>query len=65
MGKKRDIRQIESIAGEFRMAPEERRDFGRYIEECKAVGEKGSGKYGDFTYEELRDKAREFRGEER
>ena len=64
MGKKRDIRQIEAIAREFGMDPKERRDFGDYIEDCKRSGETGSGEDGDFTYEELRAKASEFRGEE-
>ena len=63
MGRKRDIRQIEAIATEFEMDPEERREFGDYIEDCKRAGEKGSGKDGDFTYDELRENAREFRGE--
>ncbi len=63
MGRKRDIRQIEAIAQEFDMDFHERRQFGDYIEDCKRAGEKGSGKGGDFTYEELREKAREFRGE--
>jgi len=45
------------------MQPDERREFGDYIEECKQKGERGSGKDGDFTYGELRDKVREFRGE--
>jgi hypothetical protein len=63
MSKKRDIRQVEAIAKEFGMGLEERREFGDYIEDCKRRGEKGSGKDGDFTYEELRDKVPEFRGE--
>ena len=63
MGRKRDIRQIEAIASEFDMDPEERREFGDYIEECKRIGEIGFGNDGDFTYAELREKAREFRGE--
>jgi hypothetical protein len=46
------------------MDPKERREFGDYIEDCKRSGEKGSGKDGDFTYDELRDRVREFRGEE-
>ncbi len=62
MGKKRDIRQIEGIAREFQMDPRERREFGDYIEDCKSRGEKGTGKDGNFTYEELREKARDFRG---
>jgi len=63
MGRKRDIRQIEAIAKEFGMEPDERREFGDYVEECKRHGEGGSGNNGDFTYEELREKAHEFRGE--
>ena len=63
MGKKRDIRQIEAIAKEFDMDPVERREFGDFVEDCKRGGERGSGKDGDFTYEELRKKVNEFRGE--
>jgi hypothetical protein len=63
MGKKRDIRQIEAIAREYGMDTDERREFGDYVEDCKRSGEKGTGRGGDFTYEELREKAREFRGE--
>jgi hypothetical protein len=63
MSKKRDIRQIEAIAREFGMDPEERREFGDYIEDCKRRGERGSGEGGDFTYPELRAKVSEFRGE--
>jgi hypothetical protein len=62
MSKKRDIRQIEGVAREFRMDPKERREFGDYIEDSKRSGEKGSGKDGDFTYDELRGKAKEFQG---
>jgi hypothetical protein len=62
MGKKRDIRQIEVIAKEFDMDSVERREFDDYIEDCKRNGEKGPGKDGDFTYQELRDKVPEFRG---
>jgi len=63
MGKKRDIRQIDAIAREFEMDPEERREFGDYIESCKRAGERGTGMDGDFTYGELRSKVPEFRGE--
>jgi hypothetical protein len=63
MSRKRDIRQIEAIAKEFDMDSDERREFGDYIEDCKRNGEKGTGKNGDFTYQELRDKVPEFRGE--
>lgn len=63
MGRKRDLRQIEAIAAEFAMDPDERREYGDYVEECKRGGEYGSGENGDFSYQELRDKAAEFRGE--
>ncbi len=64
MGKRRDIRQIEAIAREFGMDSDERREFGDYVEDSKRKDDRGSGEDGDFTYEELREKAREFRGEE-
>ena len=63
MARKRDIQQIEAIAQEFGMDPDDRREFGDYVEECKRNGQLGSGPNGDFTYNELRDRAREFRGE--
>lgn len=63
MGRKRDIRQIEAVAREFDMSPEDRREFGDYVEQCKRGGEHGSEPNGDYTYDELRAKAREFRGE--
>jgi hypothetical protein len=58
----KDISQIEAIAREFGMTPEERREFGDYVEECKQSGDYGSMPNGDFTYQELRDKATEFLG---
>ena len=63
MSKKRDIRQVEAIASEFNMNPDERREFGDYLEDCKRSGERGSGADGDFSFDELRAKARAFRGE--
>ena len=62
MSKKRDIWQIEAIATEFQMSPVERREFGDYVEECKRRGVKGAGMDGDYTYEELQQRANEFRG---
>ncbi|MEX0704448.1 MAG: hypothetical protein WD069_20270 [Planctomycetales bacterium] len=64
MARKRDIRQIEAVAREFDMTPQERREFGDYIEECKRRGDRGSGPDGDFDYHELRGKVPEFRGEQ-
>jgi hypothetical protein len=63
MVRKRDIRQIEAIAKEFGMDAIERREFGDYIEECKQNGETGDGPRGDFSYRQLQEKVREFRGE--
>ncbi|MEA5576585.1 hypothetical protein [Anabaena sp. UHCC 0451] len=61
MGKKDDIKQVDAIAREFRMSPELRDDFGTFLEEEKRKGYGGTGNNrGDFTYQELRQKAKEF-----
>ncbi|MFB2876954.1 hypothetical protein [Floridanema aerugineum] len=63
MGKKKDIQQVEAVAREFNMNESERRDFGDFIEEEKAAGNGGiKNERGDFTYQELQQKAREFLG---
>ncbi len=63
MVKKKDIQQVEAVAREFNMTEEERRDFGDFLEEEKAVGNGGTkNERGDFTYQELRQKARDFLG---
>lgn len=63
MVKKKDIQQVETVAKEFNMTEEERRDFGDFLEEGKAAGNGGTkNEPGDFTYQELRQKAREFLG---
>ncbi|MDY6781441.1 MAG: hypothetical protein SW833_02620 [Cyanobacteriota bacterium] len=60
---KEDIKQINAVAKEFRMTREERRDFGEFLETEKSNGCGGSrNKRGDFTYQELREKACEFLG---
>lgn len=57
----RDIKQIDDIAGEFGMSEQQRGDFGDFIEEEKRSGNRGTvNKRGDFTYQELQEKAREF-----
>ena len=54
---------MEAVAREFNMTEEERRDFGDFLEEEKAVGNGGTkNERGDFTYQELRQKVREFLG---
>jgi hypothetical protein len=61
MGKKDDIRQIDTIAKEFDMLWEERKAFGRFLEQEKTNGYGGTlNDRGDFTYPELRQKAKEF-----
>jgi hypothetical protein len=56
-----DIKQINDIAKEFNMSDIERREFGDFIEEEKQLLNRGSGnRRGDFTYQELREKAKEF-----
>jgi len=39
-------------------------DFSDFIHDLKDKGYRGSGKHGDFTFDELGKLAREFRGEE-
>ena len=61
MVKKKDIQQVEAVAREFKMTEEERREFGDYLSDEKAVGNGGTkNERGDFSYQELRQKAREF-----
>ena len=60
MGKKDDIKQIDAIAREFRMSPTLRKTFGLFLEEEKRNGYGGTFDRGDFTYPELRQKAKEF-----
>ena len=64
MSKKKDIQHIEAVAREFGMDDEQRRQFGDYIEDEKQGGRRGSNNAkGDFTYDELREMAREFLGQ--
>jgi hypothetical protein len=63
VARKADIKQIEAIARKFRMSPEQRREFGDYVEALKAAGHSGTkNDRGDFTYAELEELAREFVG---
>ncbi len=58
----KDVRRI-AREREFDMDDETVRDFGDYLEDCKRMGDRGTknGK-GDFTDDEMREKAREFLG---
>jgi phage terminase small subunit len=61
VGRKRDIRDVEKIARQFGMDPETRREFGDFLEECKRKGDPGTrNERGDFTWNELKEKAKEF-----
>lgn len=52
MGRKRDIKQVDAIAREFKMGGELRIAFGLFIEEEKKNGFGGTlNRRGDFTYE--------------
>ncbi|MBZ8179305.1 hypothetical protein [Oscillatoria salina] len=60
---KSNIKQFNEIAQAFKMTSEERKDFGNFLEEEKAAGYGGTkNERGDFTYQELQKKAREFLG---
>ncbi|MGL4498866.1 MAG: hypothetical protein ACRCU2_07360 [Planktothrix sp.] len=63
MAPKRDIKQIDDIGKKFSMSERERINFGKFIEAEKDAGCRGSKDRGDFTWEELIEKAREFFGE--
>jgi hypothetical protein len=60
MGRKADLKQVDAVAGRYGMTPEQRREFGDDLEECKRSGDGGSSDRGDFTDDELRAKANEF-----
>jgi len=61
--RKRDLKQIDDIANQLGMDDDEKQDFGEFIEECKAHGDGGEkNDRGDFTWPELKRKAREFLG---
>lgn len=59
----KELKDVRRIAREFDMEDETARDFGDYLERCKQVGDRGTKNFkGDFTDDEMRDKAREFLG---
>jgi hypothetical protein len=63
MGRKKDLKQVDDVASEFGMNEEERIEFGDFLEECKARGDRGTkNDRGDFTWRELQRKAKEFLG---
>jgi len=63
MGRKSDLRQVDSVATIFGMTAWQRREFGDFLEECKEAGDCGTAnERGDFTLSQLHEKAREFLG---
>jgi hypothetical protein len=61
--RKRGLRRVDAVCKEFDMDPETAFDFRDYLHECKDTGDLGtSNERGDFTMDELREKAREFLG---
>lgn len=61
MGRKSDLKRVDAVAKEFGL---DRNEFGAYLEDCKVHGDRGTeNDRGDFTWDEMRDKAREFKGQ--
>ena len=61
MAKKPDTKQIDTIANLFHMTEPQRRKFGEFIEKEKRDGDRGTlNQKGDFTFSELKQKAKEF-----
>lgn len=59
--KKGDIKQVEQAAKSNKMTPEQRREFGDFLESEKAAGRGGTkNDRGDFRWSELMAKAKEF-----
>ncbi len=63
-GGKQDIQQVNDAARETGMTAKERTEFGKFLETEKQAGQGGTlNERGDFTYEELLQKAQEFLSE--
>ena len=60
MGRKVDLKKVDRIAREEGIPDELRDEFGDYLHGCKKSGDYGSGPRGDYTDQELREKAKEF-----
>jgi len=59
VGRKNDLRRVDEVAREFGI---DRTEFGDYLHDCKSRGDKGTANdRGDFTIEEMREKAREYK----
>jgi hypothetical protein len=61
MGRKLDHKQVDAIASKYKMSFEQRKAFGKFVEQEKRYGYGGTLNYRkDFTWEELEQKAQEF-----
>ena len=62
MGNKPDIQEVNEAARRAGLTPAQRKEFGRYLERCKRDGDGGTkNDRGDFTWDELMDRAQQFR----
>jgi hypothetical protein len=57
VGRKRDIKQIDDIAKEYKI---DRHEFGDFIELSKETDPGSDNKKGDYTWDELCRKAEEY-----
>jgi RHS repeat-associated protein len=63
-GKKGDLKEVDDAAKMEGIPKSQRDDFGRFLEDEKAAGRGGTkNDRGDFTFPQLRAKAREFKGQ--
>jgi hypothetical protein len=62
MSRKDDLKEVDRAAAEAGLSLAQRRIFGRYLERSKRDGDGGTrNDRGDFTYDELVLKARQFK----
>jgi hypothetical protein len=63
---KRDIKMVNAVAGFLGMSGQERNEFGRFLEDAKKRGERGTlNAKGDFTWDEMVEQGRTFQAERR
>jgi hypothetical protein len=63
VGRKKDLRRVDAVCKEFGMKGEQEFDYRDYLHECKESGDFGTAnEKGDFTMDELRERARDFLG---
>jgi hypothetical protein len=61
VARKKDLRRVDEVCKKFRMDRDQEFAFRDYLHQCKDSGDAGTGnERGDFTWDELCEKAREF-----